>query len=567
MRWLASLLFVFPLLAQFPNLRVERLIGGLRAPVEVTHAGDGSGRLFLVEQPGVIRIWQNGALLATPFLDIQARVRYGGEMGLLGVAFPPGFATKRYFYVNYVNRQTETIVSRIRLTADANVADSSVEQVLFRIRQPFENHNGGQILFHPKDGHLYIGMGDGGSANDPQKLSQNPNSFFGKMLRLNTEGSENPQPEIWSSGWRNPWRFTFDRETGDMYAGDVGQNRWEEIDFEPNGTPKGRNYGWSLMEGNACQDDRNCDTRTDLVRPIFVYGRNEGCSVSGGHVYRGTQFPELQGTYLFGDYCNGNIWGYRNGQTVRFLTTNQSISAFGQDEQGEVYVVDLTGTVSRLTAVAAPFQVRSVTSAASFQPSLSSGAIGTIFTTNLPGITTTTAAERYPLPTTLNGVTVRLNGNLVPLYAVTPTQINFFTPYALPSVQATLTVTVNGVTAPSPVVPLNEVAPALFTADGVFAAATVQSGIATLYATGLGDVTNRPANGAAAPTSPLAMTRFPVTATIGGSPAEVFFAGLAPGFAGLYQINARLPAGAGAEPEVVLFVNGVRSPGLKIRLP
>lgn len=567
MRWLASLLLVLPLTAQFPNLRVERLISGLRAPVEVTHAGDGSGRLFIVEQPGVIRIWQNGALLPTPFLDIQARVRYGGEMGLLGMAFPPGFATKRYFYVNYVNRQTETIVSRIRLTPDGNVADSSVEQVLFRIRQPFENHNGGQILFHPKDGHLYIGMGDGGAANDPQKLSQNPNSFFGKMLRLDTEGSENPQPEIWSSGWRNPWRFTFDRETGDMYAGDVGQNRWEEIDLEPNGTPKGRNYGWSLMEGNACQDDRNCDTRTDLVRPIFVYGRNEGCSVSGGHVYRGTQFPELRGTYFFGDYCNGNIWGYRGGQTVRFLTTSQSISAFGQDEQGELYVVDLTGTVSRITAAAAPFQVRSVTSAASFQPSLSSGAIGTIFTSNLPGITTTTAAERYPLPTTLNGVTVRLNGNLVPLYAVTPTQINFFTPYALPSVQATLTVTVNGATAPSPVVPLNEVAPALFTADGVYAAATVQNGIATFYATGLGDVTNRPANGVAAPTSPLSFTRFPVTAMIGGSPAEVLFAGLAPGFAGLYQVNARLPSGVGAEPEVVLFVNGVRSPGLKIRVP
>ena len=162
MRWLTGVLMALPLMAQFPTLRFERLITGVRAPVQLTHAGDGSDRLFVVEQPGVIRIWQNGALVATPFLDIQARVRFGGEMGLLGLAFPPGFAQKRYFYINYVNRQTETIVARVRLTSDGNVADSTNEQVLLRVRQPFENHNGGQIAFHPKDGHLYIGMGDGG---------------------------------------------------------------------------------------------------------------------------------------------------------------------------------------------------------------------------------------------------------------------------------------------------------------------------------------------------------------------------------------------------------------------
>ena len=566
MRWLAGFLAVFPLLAQFPALRFERLIAGVRAPVQVTHAGDGSGRLFVVEQPGVIRVWQNGALAAVPFLDIQARVRYGGEMGLLGLAFPPDFARKRYFYINYVNRQTETIVARVRLTSDGSVADSAAEQVLLRVRQPFENHKGGQIAFHPKDGFLYVGMGDGGSANDPQKNSQNPATLLGKMVRMDTEGSDTPQPEIWSSGWRNPWRFSFDRETGDMYAGDVGQNRWEEIDVEPNGTPKGRNYGWSLMEGNACQDDRNCETRTDLTRPVFVYGRSEGCSVTGGFVYRGTRYADLRGVYLFGDYCNGNVWGYRDGRTVRFTATGQAISAFGEDEQGELYLVDLGGTVSRITAEATAFEIRAVTSAASFAGGLSSGSIGTIFTTSLPGVTTTIAAERYPLPTTLGGVSVRINGSAVPLYAVTPTQINFFIPYALPSVQAEVSIVANGTSGPASVIALNAVQPALFSGDGQYAAATQDGAIVSLYATGLGDVTNRPLNGAAAPTSPLAMTREPIGVTIGGRSAEVLFSGLAPGFAGLYQINARVPTGVSGEPEVVITARGVNGPALKIRL-
>ena len=566
MRWLAGFLAVFPLLAQFPALRFERLITGVRAPVQVTHAGDGSGRLFVVEQPGVIRIWQNGALAAVPFLDIQARVRYGGEMGLLGLAFPPDFARKRYFYINYVNRQTETIVARVRLTSDGSVADSAAEQVLLRVRQPFENHKGGQIAFHPKDGFLYIGMGDGGSANDPQKNSQNPATLLGKMVRMDTEGSDTPQPEIWSSGWRNPWRFSFDRETGDMYAGDVGQNRWEEIDVEPNGTPKGRNYGWSLMEGNACQDDRNCETRTDLTRPVFVYGRSEGCSVTGGFVYRGTRYADLRGVYLFGDYCNGNVWGYRDGRTVRFTATGQAISAFGEDEQGELYLVDLGGTVSRITAEGTAFEIRAVTSAASFAGGLSSGSIGTIFTTSLPGVTTTIAAEGYPLPTTLGGVSVRINGSAVPLYAVTPTQINFFIPYALPSVQAEVSIVANGTSGPASVIALNAVQPALFSGDGQYAAATQDGAIVSLYATGLGDVTNRPLNGAAAPTSPLAMTREPIGVSIGGRSAEVLFSGLAPGFAGLYQINARVPTGVSGEPEVVITARGVNGPALKIRL-
>jgi glucose/arabinose dehydrogenase len=335
--------------------------GGFSQPVHVTHAGDGSGRIFVVEQAGRIRVLDNGAVLPSPFLDITAKLVCCGEQGLLSVAFPPGFAAKGYFYVNYTRTPDgATVVARYSVSSgDANVADPVSEEVILAIPQPFANHNGGQLAFGP-DGYLYIGMGDGGSGGDPFLLAQNPDNVLGKLLRIDVESGAAPygipptnpflgmagyRPEIWALGLRNPWRFSFDRGTGDLYIGDVGQGNFEEIDFQPAGDPGGRNYGWNIMEGDSCYPvgTVGCN-RTGLALPVFVYDHALGCSVTGGHVYRGSAFPPLQGVYLFGDYCSGRIWGIRkNGagwDNALLATTTLPISTFGVDESGNVYVVN-----------------------------------------------------------------------------------------------------------------------------------------------------------------------------------------------------------------------------------
>ena len=234
----------------WPTVRWQAWItGGLEAPVDLQSPRDGSGRLFVVEQRGRIRLIRDGALVTVPMLDIVSKVLYGGEMGLLGLAFPPGFRQKQYFYVNYMDRQRRTIVARYRMQGDKS--DAASEEILLTIPQPFDNHNGGQLAFSPRDGQLYIGMGDGGSAGDPQKHAQNPNSQLGKMLRMDVENGA-ATAQIWALGLRNPWRFSFDPETGDLYVGDVGQGTREEIDFQPAGAEAGLNYGWNLVEGTHC---------------------------------------------------------------------------------------------------------------------------------------------------------------------------------------------------------------------------------------------------------------------------------------------------------------------------
>jgi len=352
------------ILTVWPQIDISTVVvPGFTRPVQVTHAGDGSGRIFVVEQEGRIRILDNGVVLPIPFLDIASRVASVGEQGLLSVAFPPGYTGKRYFYVYYTPVPGDnTVVARFRVTADNNIADSTIETIVLRVPQPFGNHNGGQLAFGP-DGYLYIGKGDGGGGGDPLNSGQRTDTLLGKILRIDVESGaasysippDNPfrgvagGEEIWALGLRNPWRFSFDRLTGDLYIGDVGQGNFEEIDSQPAGIPGGQNYGWNIMEGDSCYPPGTVGcNRTGLALPVFVYDHTLGCSVTGGHVYRGSAFPSLQGIYLFGDYCSGRIWGLRRNGTawdnMGLLTTPAlNISAFGEDEEGNVYVANHTG--------------------------------------------------------------------------------------------------------------------------------------------------------------------------------------------------------------------------------
>jgi glucose/arabinose dehydrogenase len=362
----------------WPHLTVTLVAEGFDLPVHVTHAGDGSGRLFVVEQPGRIRLVSGGGVAATPFLDISDRVTCCGERGLLSVAFPPGFASKHYFYVDYINLSGDSVVSRFFVSAgNPNLADPASEQVVITIDQPdqagFTNHKGGQLAFGA-DGFLYISLGDGGSGGDPGNRAQNPATLLGKILRLDVESNVAPYavpadnpfvgqpgflPEIWALGMRNPWRLAFDRMTGDLYIGDVGQGAWEEIDFQPVASNGGENYGWRIMEGNHCfNPPTNCMT-AGLVPPVWEYDHGQGCSVTGGTVYRGTAQARMGGIYFYSDYCSGRIWGLqRDGQTwvsKLLLDTPFAITSFGEDEAGEVYFVNHSpGTLYRLRHSLAP---------------------------------------------------------------------------------------------------------------------------------------------------------------------------------------------------------------------
>ncbi len=267
---------------EWPQLRFIKVLSGLTSPVHVTHAGDASGRLFIVEQRGKIRIAKDGALLSQPFLDIQSRVSCCGERGLLSVAFPPGYASKGHFYVNYTNTAGNTVIARYRITSNPDVADPASETILLTVNQPYANHNGGQLAFGPRDGYLYIGMGDGGSSGDPQNNAQTPSALLGKILRIDVESGAAPyalppsnpflnnaayRQEIWATGVRNPWRFSFDRETGDLYIADVGQDKYEEVNVQPAASVGGENYGWNVTEGLHCYVQTTCST-TGFTLPV-----------------------------------------------------------------------------------------------------------------------------------------------------------------------------------------------------------------------------------------------------------------------------------------------------------
>ena len=341
-------------------LSLERVVDQLVAPLAVTHAGDGSGRIFVLEQRGQIRVVQDAGLAGDPFLNIGDRLTAGGERGLLGLAFHPSFPDDPRFFVNYTDLEGDTVVSSFTVPSpDADRADLDSEEVLLRVDQPFPNHNGGALAFGP-DGFLYVSTGDGGGGGDPMDSGQRLDTLLGKILRIDVDGdavdgrysipADNPfadgqggEPEILHSGLRNPWRMSFDRETGDLWIGDVGQGSWEEVDVARAGAGA-LNFGWNRVEGFECYEPADCDP-TQFTAPVTAYGHDLGCSVIGGNVYRGTGQPLLAGGYVYSDYCGGNLWlldPTSDGpvEAPPVAETGRQISAIGEDESGELYATD-----------------------------------------------------------------------------------------------------------------------------------------------------------------------------------------------------------------------------------
>ena len=363
-----------PVTAAVPSLTPVLVENGFDQPILVTNAADGSDRLFVVEKAGVIKIVASGTTLSPPFLDIRAKVGTTGERGLLGLAFHRAYETNRRFYVFYTRASTgRLVIEEYRASiGDPDVADPSTARTILTIAHPATNHNGGHLAFG-RDGYLYIAVGDGGGSGDPENDAQSKESLLGKLLRIDidrTDGvrayrrpASNPyvgKPglnEIWSRGLRNPWRFSFDRATGDLWIGDVGQQRWEEVDRSTvsKGAGRGKNFGWRVMEGFHCYRPATGCNKQGKTKPLAEYGHTVGCSVTGGYVYRGTQSPSLAGLYVFGDFCSGRIWMLPRGASkpaaeTLLLDTGFNISSFGEDEAGEVYVVDYGGAIYRLAS-------------------------------------------------------------------------------------------------------------------------------------------------------------------------------------------------------------------------
>jgi len=352
------------------GVRLVQVASGLTFPVLVTAPLSDQTRLFVVEKGGLIKVIKNGQVLPTPFLDIRSKVSRGGEQGLLGLTFHPDYVNNHLFVIDYTDTNGDTRVSVLKSSANPDVADPATEEVFLFVDQPFDNHNGGHVTFGPF-GYLFIGMGDGGSAGDPGDRAQDLATPFGKLLRYQMDDQghvtiPNGNPfvgnpgliwGIWSAGLRNPWRFSFDRETSTLYIGDVGQNQTEEIDVVSgtDGYGRGANFGWRIMEGSQCYDPpANCDRRT-LLLPLVEYSHSEGCSVTGGHVYRGNNLPALRGHYFYADYCSGWVRSFRYDNGVATdrrewpdLSTGENITSFGEDAAGELYIVTSGGRVYRL---------------------------------------------------------------------------------------------------------------------------------------------------------------------------------------------------------------------------
>lgn len=598
--WLRLVSFTGSVTAQSatPAIQLIPVASGLSSPVYLTSARDGSNRLFIIEQPGRILLLPPGATapLATPFLDIRTKISFGGERGLLGLAFHPQYATNRRFFVNYTRTgDGATVVSEFKASAaNPNVADTT-ETILLTVAQPFSNHNGGWIDFGP-DGFLYIGLGDGGSANDPGNRSQNVEDLLGKMLRIDvntpngaipySSPSSNPffgatpgRDEIYATGLRNPWRCAFDRVTGELYAGDVGQGQIEEISI----IELGKNYGWRVFEGTRCTNlgPAACNA-AQYAPPLLEYNHSGGrCSVTGGYVYRGTQGSLPVGTYVFGEYCTGEIFLWQNNAMRVLLDTTQAIAAFGEDEAGEIYVVNLQGTIHR---IAAPGAATTVSAASYRNNPLATDGIVTAFGQNF-ATTTQAAPTGTALPTTLAGASITITDALnvartAPLFFVSPTQINFQVPQGTAPGAANLAFRNTNGTLSLGTANIANIAPALFAANASgrgLAAAVVQrtraDGSQSFEPVARFDTTQNqfvavPIDLGAA-TDRVFLVMFgsgfryrsalsAVGVTLGGTAAPVSFAGAQGSFIGLDQVNIELPrslAGRG-ELDVVLTVDG-----------
>ncbi len=391
------LIIPFILFAEEKNLSSVLIADGYKKPVFITSYPNNAKVLYIVEQAGLIKIIKDGKKLSRPFFDINKRVvnpnRPGDERGLLGFAFHPNHTNNGKFYINYMDNDGNTIISEFSTNSELR-ANHKSERIILKLKQPYGNHNGGDIQFGP-DGYLYISIGDGGKAGDPLNAGQDLSSLFGKIIRIDIEqkpygipksnpffGQKDKREEIWAWGLRNVWRFSFDKQTGDKYLADVGQNKWEEVNFEPASSKGGLNYGWRIMEANHCYDPKeNCPT-DGLIKPIIEYPNDanhpafafriieelsfsetdvEGCSVTGGYVYRGQKIKSMQGQYIFGDYCSGNIWTLKvvNGKALNFKNRTEEInigggefttyiSSFGQDSDGEIYIIDYNGGIYKL---------------------------------------------------------------------------------------------------------------------------------------------------------------------------------------------------------------------------
>ena len=583
---------------------LQTVAGGLVNPLYVTSAGDGSGRLFIVEQAGRIRILAAGAIQATPFLDMRTRVRSGGETGLLGLAFHPDYRNNGRFFVNYTrNGPTglETVIAEFSVSgSNANLAVVQSERILLTFSQPFTNHNGGMLAFGP-DGFLYIATGDGGSGGDPQGNGQSLNTLLGKILRIDVDSgtpygipADNPllgQPgrdEIFAYGLRNPWRFSFDRQTGRLFAGDVGQNRYEEIDI----IAKGANYGWNIMEGAHCYSPQTGCNTSGLTLPIHEYGRDLGISVTGGYVYRGSAVPSLAGKYLFADFGSGILWALSelsDGQwrTEELLRTGLSVSSFGEDDDGELYLVDYGGTVRKIVSDGREPVVngQGTANAASFLTGpIAPGELVSIFGT---GIGPEQGAGGQldlsgRIANTLADTRVWIDELAAPLLFVRNDQIIAQVPYGVAGrTNGMMQVEHLGALSNPVPIELAAAAPGIFAMAGgngqgaIFnadqslnsSARPASRGSAIVFfATGAGS-TDPPEEDGKLSEPPYAIPRLPIAVRIGGLPAEIDFAAAARGAAGLLQVSARIPPTVepGSAVSLVLQIgNAVSQPGITL---